>query len=438
MVYLENTLIPEKGIYNPLQSEYGTTPDGQDYLRYDYTYDAFLDKRTETSFHIDESEYNTGKDSYIPSGISKADLSDYNHDGLPELLIQDNSSIYIYDYVENEVTEISVLHLNDYKPSDENTTYTTSVQTFDDKDNSYLLASYYGSHSDVSIHAHFELISLPDMAPVKSITFEGLSNQEAPQEEWYTDVTTHNYATNEDNSFTATVAEFSPNDNGMKVDDSYLISQGFLNESARDVDNLNFLQTYYYKIPESASETELLFTELNNQNMTYWSDPRSSSSFTFQPDGSFEFISNYMNGMTMENYISGFKGQFTNVHQIDDYTWELTLEDWSPLYDEHDETDENGNVIHYSTGITTSGDRGWFDGGTYYLYLPGAKADAIPYDVSVGSGDGYGADGAPLYYYIIDHYVLYREGDTKAYAGDTKYWVDTSNIDMSAHDEDNP
>ena len=38
LVYLENTLIPEKGIYNPLQSEYGSTPDGQDYLRYDYNW----------------------------------------------------------------------------------------------------------------------------------------------------------------------------------------------------------------------------------------------------------------------------------------------------------------------------------------------------------------------------------------------------------------
>lgn len=437
LVYLENTLIPEKGIYNPLQSEYGSTPDGQDYLRYDYTYDSFLDTRTESSVYIDESEYTEGLNSYNSSGINTADISDYDGDGNPELLVKDNEVLSLYGYQGNEVTLLSELNVDDYKPDGDNITYSSLVSTFDKEGSVYIVISYYGSHSDVSIHAHFVLLSMPDFTPVKSITFEGLSNQEAPQEEWFTDVTTHDYSSGEDNTFTATVAEFSPNDDGMKVDDSYLISQGFLNDGARDIDNLNFLQAYFYEIPEGTSETELLFTELNNQRMTYRSDPRSGAEFTFEADGSFEFVSSYTNGVNLETYISGTKGKFTDVKQIDEYTWQMTLNEWEPLYDEHDETDENGNVTHYS-GISTGGDREWFDGGTYYLYLPGnSDYEEKLYGVYVGD-----RDAGEFYYYqypgVINHYVLYRDGDNKAYMGSMQYVVDTSGIDMSAYDEDNP
>ena len=139
----------------------------------------------------------------------------------------------------------------------------------------------------------------------------------------------------------------------------------------------------------------------------------------------------------MENYVRGFKGKFTDIVQLDEYTWQMTLNDWEPMYDEHDETDENVNVTHYS-GLSTGGDREWFGGGTYYLYLPG-NMNYIEklYGISVGD-----RDAGEFYYYqypgVINHYVLYRDGDNKAYMGSTQYWVDTSNIDMSAHDEDNP
>ena len=105
------------------------------------------------------------------------------------------------------------------------------------------------------------------------------------------------------------------------------------------------------------------------------------TSLTLSPDGSFsgEFSdsdmgdsdTNYPNGT---RYLCNFEGKFTNLTQIDAFTWSLTLDTVSTEVEPDTEWIEDG--IRYIASTPYG-----LDGGTeFLLYLPGTPLNTLPED----------------------------------------------------------
>ena len=91
---------------------------------------------------------------------------------------------------------------------------------------------------------------------------------------------------------------------------------------------------------------------------------------TLQPDGS--FTGDYGDSDADTRYECKFEGRFTNMHQISDYCWAMTLGEVALEKEKGTTWTEDG--IHY----IAAGPHGVSEGTDFLLYAPGTPVDMIP------------------------------------------------------------
>lgn len=91
---------------------------------------------------------------------------------------------------------------------------------------------------------------------------------------------------------------------------------------------------------------------------------------TLQPDGS--FTGDYGDSDADTRYECKFEGRFTNMHQISDYCWAMTLGEVTIEKEKGTTWTEDG--IHY----IAAGPHGVSEGTDFLLYAPGTPVDVIP------------------------------------------------------------
>lgn len=449
--YLENVLIADLGIYDPLQTTYYVGPGHFDH--YDYSYDKEAKEMTAIECRVDSpddliAEAESLNYTYDYSGIYSYDIYDYDNDGQSELLI-----IYGNTYGEfgtNNYSRDIIAEL--YKVTDGKVSlviskalYNTGHSSYDELDDysfhyltggitqenevrriimdgkPCLLIRYAGARqTDSGLWVGYSVISVMDnMQEIKTLDIHNSDTSEV-------EITEKNLITNEESVSTAdfnSITDFKLNH--IDVRDEYLSELGYLDnaytlfyEDLAIYDKSGFADKYYFSQlkEDSAEETSVvntvdsLFATNDTITFTYYDSPNYRQTFTVNSNGTFNYMFEEYMAYKPDVYLSEATGSFTILEMPNEYTIHLRADNIVDIYDEHSETEY---VEDYGMDATT-----YYQSavpnvtGTYYLYLPGTPTSELPQGIAIG-GDSYTMGN---YNYSdssgkLNCYLLYKEGD---------------------------
>ena len=128
--------------------------------------------------------------------------------------------------------------------------------------------------------------------------------------------------------------------------------------------------------PDVQEIEELTFEELSKRRFEFCSGAGGwAENFTIEADGSFtgEFHDSDMGSRTY--YYSAYSGHFTNLTKIDDYTYQMTLEDiaYEDMVGTEEIVDED---LYVYTGSYCLGETD-----TFTIYLPGTPLDSLSEEI---------------------------------------------------------
>ena len=251
--YLEDTLIPEIGINDVLQTYYSMRPDGEGGV-HTKSYNSSTHLVEESYSHLEYDEFDAQARSYSYSGIISIDMDDYDDDGMPEMMVlygSSDGSIVVETFKTDgeNVKSRGALKIDDrYRVEDMSEDYGCFELTTVDGVRC-LLVTLREDHTDASIRDHFLLISLKDMENIRGVRSEGpYANNTVRMN--YTDYISGGENTKEESLNTVNGGA----DYDLTVADEYLRNNGFLGDDtkkiAEDLFGLNdytgFMEKYFF------------------------------------------------------------------------------------------------------------------------------------------------------------------------------------------------
>ncbi len=445
--YLEEKLIPEKGVYNTLQSFYYTGYG--DFIRYDYTYNEMTHEIIASSYGYDDVEdFETDKDAnpYDYNGIYACDIYDYDGDGQQEMLIISGTASGIFDdegYTRDIIAELYDVRDGNVYPvasavlncsPNEDTKRPDSVSRIEEDGNVYLLIKWSAKSGGVDFSERYALICpAQNMEYRKMLTADLNAGQNEDTNEWfyYVNILDKDFISGVEDG---TTLDFQ--DGFSESYESFLKEHGYKNEttvalcadSGRIEDYTGFAEKYLFNydksdegiddISDTASNLKV-FESVANEELRFWFDPQDSATFKINSDGSFQYqYDSFAWYNPPVEYHSAATGSFVNPEKIDDFTYKFITANVVDVYTPHTEestmSNTDGEDIPMTIGYESATDE---VNGTFYLYLPGKPIAELPKDVVIGEDASW--VGA-LDYISADNklncFVLYREGDNFAYS----------------------
>ena len=454
--YLDKTLVPEYGVYDPSQIYLSESVAAEAPTIYSFEYDEESGELIRMQTDVYDLDGFLRDYSYDYSGIYYAMIDDYNGDDKPELLIIRGTGVHKIDSVGYEANQyIAAL----YHVEDDKAVLTAETPLYfnengiDGKeryniDNIYsmtidgqkcLMFAFWNPHSDVSQNDYAAIISLKDLTYVSYL--HGTLVQEANnviyssyKETIFSDGSTKEYR-----------ADYREVDGKWETDlgfgsmnDEYLTERGYMNDSTELIFTMCMatdISREYIFLKDGASDDGITTEEVNGNNDMTADDviaALANQSIFYHGDNRYEdhiivFDHENMNCTFThgdhEMYTGEENGEATgsisNIKRIDDNSFSFSITDAKDKYSANiveetveDPNIEGGSYIYRHVYEEIAGNVN----GEYIIYLPGTPVEDLPQDIFIGDSPAM----TECHYYdenskVTVNYIIYKVGESFAY-----------------------